>query len=127
MQRQRLEIDAGLFAALGSRLSVALDMATEPEKVVMRNVAPMMLEVEVGPVSGRVESQQLTPAVDVPFVAQVSIREFSVARRPTFLRMRVSLRGSSHSNVRIVGRTVYIDFATPAAKAQRLSDPIAAL
>lgn len=115
-----------LLLRSGNRLSLAVEMTVEPQKVLMRSLGPAMLEVEVGPVSGRVDSQQLTPAIDVPFVGQVSIREFAAVDRPTFVRMRVRLRGPSHSNVRIVGRTVYIDFVAPNAARQTLRDESAA-
>ena len=104
----------------GQRVSVAVGMTTEPQKVVMRNVAPTIIEVEVGPISGRIDSQQLTPAVDVPFVAQVSLREFTAAQRRTFVRLRMTLRSPSRSNVRVVGGTVYVDFSELPSPPKRL-------
>ena len=104
----------------GSRVSVAVDLTSEPNKVIMRNVTPTILEVEVGPISGRVDSQQLTPAVDVPFVAQVSLKEFTAPQRRTFVRLRMTLRGASRSNVRISGGTVYVDFAELPSRRQLL-------
>jgi hypothetical protein len=95
----------------GERVSVAVDMTSEPNKIVMRNVAPTILEVEAGPISGRVDSQQLTPSVDVPFVSQVSVREFTAAQQRRFVRLRMTLRNPSRSNVRVVGGTVYVDLA----------------
>jgi hypothetical protein len=95
-------------------------MTSEPNKIVMRNVAPTILEVEVGPISGRVDSQQLTPSVDVPFVSQVSVREFTAAQQRRFVRLRMTLRNPSRSNVRVVGGTVYVDLAELPARSQRL-------
>lgn len=104
----------------GGRVSVAVDMTTEPEKIVMRNVAPTILEVEVGPIGGRVDSQLLTPSLDVPFIAQLSLKEFTAGQRRSFIRMRMTLRSPSRTNVRVVGGTVYVDFAEIPVKLQRL-------
>ena len=94
---------------VADRISVALEMTGEPQKAALRVLSSRALEVETGPVSGVVREDQLAPASDAAFIKQVSIQRYTTANRVAFVRARVTFDAAGAGNVRVVGRTVYID------------------
>jgi len=100
-----------LLLRSADRLSLVLELTAEPQKVVTHTLAGTTVEVEAGPVIGPVHAQELKPPEGVPFIAHVSVHEFAAANHAVFVRARVTLLGQGRSNVRIVGRRVYVDFA----------------
>lgn len=96
------------------RISLALEMTAEPQKAVLRALSATVLEVEAGPVVGPVREMQLEPSASVPVIRYVSLRQHNGANRALFVRARVMLRAPGRGNIRVVGRVVYVDFATSA-------------
>jgi hypothetical protein len=94
---------------VADRISVALEMTGEPQKAALRVLSSRALEVETGPVSGVVREDQLAPTSDAAFIKQVSIQRYTTANRVAFVRARVTFDAAGAGNVRVVGRTVYID------------------
>jgi hypothetical protein len=94
---------------VADRISLALEMTGEPQKAALRVLSARALEVEAGPVSGVVREDQLAPASDGAFIKQVSIQRYTTANRAAFVRARVTFDAPGAGNVRVVGRTVYID------------------
>jgi hypothetical protein len=94
---------------VADRISLALEMTGEPEKAALRVLSARALEVEAGPVSGVVREDQLAPASDAAFIKHVSIQKYTTANRVAFVRARVTFDAPGAGNVRVVGRTVYID------------------
>jgi hypothetical protein len=94
---------------VADRMSLALEMTGEPQRAALRVLSDRALEIEAGPVSGLVRDQQLAPASDDAFIRQVSIQKYTNANRAAFVRARVTFDAPGAGNVRVVGRTVYID------------------
>jgi hypothetical protein len=99
---------------VADRISLALEMTGEPQKAALRVLSARALEVEAGPVSGVVREDQLAPASDAAFIRQVSIQRYTTGNRVAFVRARVTFDAPGAGNVRVVGRTVYVDL-TPMA------------
>ncbi|MGH9256245.1 MAG: hypothetical protein ACRD3C_16940 [Vicinamibacterales bacterium] len=96
---------------VADRMSLALEMTGEPQKVVLRALSARALEIEAGPVSGFFSEERLAPASDVAFIRQVSIQKHTTTNRVSFVRARVTFDAPGVGNVRVVGRTLYVDFA----------------
>jgi hypothetical protein len=94
---------------VADRMSLALEMTGEPQKAALRVLSDRALEIETGPVSGLVKEEQLAPAYDGAFIRQVSIQKYTNANRAAFVRARVMFNAPGAGNVRVVGRTVYVD------------------
>jgi hypothetical protein len=94
---------------VADRISLALEMTGEPQKAALRVLSDRALEIETGPVSGLVKEEQLAPAYNGAFIRQVSIQKYTNANRAAFVRARVMFDAPGAGNVRVVGRTVYID------------------
>jgi hypothetical protein len=94
---------------VADRISLALEMTGEPQKAALRVLSARSLEVEAGPVSGVVREDQLAPASDAAFIRHVSIQRYTTGSRVAFVRARVTFDAPGAGNVRIVGRTVYVD------------------
>lgn len=94
---------------VADRISLALEMTGEPQKAALRVLSARALEVEAGPVSGVVREDQLAPASDAAFIRQVSIQKYTTGNRVAFVRARVTFDAPGAGNVRVVGRTVYVD------------------
>lgn len=95
---------------VADRISLALEMTGEPEKASLRVLSATVVEIEAGPVSGRITDEQLAPSVNA-FVRQVSLQKYTAPNRLSFLRARVMLDAPVGGNVRVVGRTIYLDLA----------------
>jgi hypothetical protein len=96
---------------VADRMSLALEMTGEPQKAALRVLSARAIEVEAGPVSGLFREEQMAPASNVAFIRQVSIQKHTSSTRAAFVRARVTFDAPGAGNVRVVGRTVYIDFA----------------
>jgi hypothetical protein len=96
---------------VADRMSLALEMTGEPQKAALRVLSDRALEIEAGPVSGLVKEEQLAPASEGALIRQVSIQKYTNANRVAFVRARVMFDAPGAGNVRVVGRTVYVDLA----------------
>ena len=96
---------------VADRMSLALEMTGEPQKAALRVLSSRALEIEAGPVSGFFKEEQLAPASEGAFIRQVSIQKYTNANRVAFVRARVMFDAPGAGNVRVVGRTVYVDLA----------------
>ena len=96
---------------VADRMALALEMTGEPQKAALRVLSDRALEIEAGPVSGLVKEEQLAPASEGALIRQVSIQKYTNANRVAFVRARVMFDAPGAGNVRVVGRTVYVDLA----------------
>lgn len=101
-----------LLVAAAGRLSVVIEMSDEPRHVQARRVTPTSLEVETGPVLAAVESQRWNAPDGVSLIEGVSVEAVGAASQ-RFLRTRIAVSESARSNVRVVGRRLYIDLWSP--------------
>jgi hypothetical protein len=96
---------------VADRMSLALEMSGEPQKAALRVLSARAIEVEAGPVSGLFREEQMAPASTVAFIRQVSIQKHTASTRAAFVRARITFDAPGAGNVRVVGRTVYVDLA----------------
>jgi hypothetical protein len=100
---------------VGDRMTVALEMSSEPQKAALRVLSSRAVEIEAGPVSGLFRDEQLAPSSDVGFIRHVMIQKHTPAGRGSYVRARVTFDAPGAGNVRVMGRTVYVD-VTPIAR-----------
>lgn len=96
-----------LVAAAG-RLSVVIEMAVEPRQIQTRRLTPTLLEVEAGPVLAPVEWQRWNAPDGVKLISQVTIEEGASASQRS-VKTRIAVSESARTNVRVVGKRLYID------------------
>jgi general secretion pathway protein A len=106
-----------MLLASADRMSLVLQLAEEPKKVVTRQVDGSTLEIDLGPIVSEQRAARLTASAGVPVVASVDLQSITSDQRDPLMRARVVLRGANPSDVRVVGRRVYVDFA-PLARAE---------
>lgn len=90
------------------RLSVVVELPTEPRTVFTRRVSPTLLEVDIAAPSGPVEPQGWNAPAGVDLVGRVTLAEAHESGRH-MLRTQLSVQDVTLSNVRVSGRRVYID------------------
>jgi type II secretory pathway predicted ATPase ExeA len=92
------------------RTSLVLQLAEEPKKVLTRQVDGSTLEIDLGPVVSEHPAARLNASAGVPVVSRVDLQNVMAEGRDPLMRARIALRDDSPSDVRVVGRRVYVDF-----------------
>jgi hypothetical protein len=105
------------------RTTLVLQLAEEPKKVLTRQVDGSTLEIDLGPVVSEHPAARLNASAGVPVVSRVDLQNVRSGGRDPLMRARIALRGESPSDVRVVGRRVYVDFAQAPVVGRVLSDP----
>jgi hypothetical protein len=107
-----------LLVAAAGRLSVVMEMPSEPRRVLHRQHRAgsglVTLEVDAGPVSGQIDPQQWNAPSGVEWMDRISIEEIE-GSDGRVVRARITLVESAHSHVRVAGPRVYIDLWMPEA------------
>jgi hypothetical protein len=101
-----------LLISAPDRLSLVFEMPLEPRQVRSRR-EENLLDLDVGPISGQIQSQQWSAPKSVHLVERVSIEGVQASENGQFLRAHVSLPEFARANVRSEGRRVYIDLTWP--------------
>jgi hypothetical protein len=97
-----------LLVAGAGRLSVVLELAEEPRTVTSDRVGPHEVVVHMGPVTRAVERQRWSTPEGVELVEDVLVEEVS-AGGERLLRTRLTVSEYARSNVRLLGRRLYVD------------------
>ena len=105
------------------RTSLVLQLAEEPQKVLTRQVDGSTLEIDLGPLVSEQPAARLNALADMPVVSRVDLQSVTAAGRDPLMRARIALRDGNRSDVRVVGRRVYVDFIPAAVAGRALSDP----
>ena len=92
-----------LLVAGGGRLSLVVEMREEPRHVFTHR-ADVVLEVNVGPITGVAEARQWQAPEGVELLQRVSMD-----RIDRTIRTRVELSDLARTNVRVLGHRLYID------------------
>lgn len=100
---------AVLMVAAAGRVSVVIEMPAEPRHVETRRPEGTVLEVDAGPVTSAIATQEWTAPSGVDLINEVSVEPHG-GLNGTSLRTRVTMPALTQSNVRVVGRRIYIDF-----------------
>lgn len=103
-----------LLESAGPLTTLAIDLQTEPRMAMLRGVSSRAFDIEIGPVAGAVRAQELAPPDGIPFVRRVTVRKPTGAGEG-LVRVRVNLDAPGLGNLRVVGRTIYADFAARSA------------
>jgi hypothetical protein len=101
-----------LLIGAPDRLSLVFEMPLEPRQVRSRR-EENLLDLDVGPMSGQIRSQQWSAPDGVHLVERVSIEGLQASENGQFLRAHVSLPEFARANVRAEGRRVYVDLTWP--------------
>jgi type II secretory pathway predicted ATPase ExeA len=92
-----------------ARTSLAFELTAEPEKAALRRLSERAIELETGPVTGPLRAEQFAPVSDAMLLRQVSIQQHLAQNHATYMRARLILNVSGGGDVRVVGRTVFVD------------------
>ena len=101
-----------LLIGAPDRLSLVFEMPLEPRQVRSRR-EENLLDLDMGPMSGQIRSQQWSAPDSVHLVERVSIEGLQASENGQFLRAHVSLPEFARANVRAEGRRVYVDLTWP--------------
>lgn len=111
-----------LLIGAPDRLSLVLEMPLEPRQVRSRRVENV-LSLDVGPMSGHIESQQWSAPGGVHLIERVSIEGIQASETGQFLRAHVSVPEFARANVRAEGRRVYVDLTWPMIAPDAVAPP----
>lgn len=101
-----------LLIGAPDRLSVVFELPLEPRQVRSRRVENV-LDVDVGPLSTKVTSQQWSAPEGVHLVERVSLEGVQASEAGDFLRAHITVPEFARANVRAEGRRVYVDLTWP--------------
>jgi hypothetical protein len=101
-----------VMVAAAGRVSVVFELPVEPRHIATRRASGSVIEVDAGPVATPVPYQEWAAPDGVTLVNQISLLEGDGGA----MRARVSTPALTHSNVRVLGRRVYIDLWSPDAR-----------
>ena len=110
-----------LVGAAG-RFSLVLEMPDEPREVITPRGGGSLVEVQAGPWPAPVSPRLWNGPEGVDLVNQIAVDAIDRGSE-RFIRTRVALANAVRSNVRVVGRRVYIDFWMPDVPAGREGPP----
>ena len=99
-----------LLGSAGLLTTLAIELHAEPRMATLRGVSSRAFDIEIGPVAGTVRAQDLAAPDGTPFVRRVTVRP-RTGSGDGFVRVRVNLDAPGQGNLRVVGRTIYADFA----------------
>ena len=94
------------------RLSLVFELPLEPRQVRSRRVENV-LDLDVGPMTTKIESQQWSAPEGVHLVERVSIEGVQASESGDFLRAHVTVPEFARANVRAEGRRIYVDLTWP--------------
>lgn len=101
-----------LLIGAPDRLSVVFEMPLEPRQVRSRRVENV-LDLDVGPMSTKIATQQWSAPEGVHLVERVSIEGVQASETGDFLRAHITMPEFARANVRAEGRRVYVDLTWP--------------
>ncbi len=118
-----------LLLPAGARTSIVVELDDEmPEATAIEATDSQSVEVEIGPVRGKVVNQVLEAAQDSPLVRQVRVSGVTQGADGTVISIRVTAKSPVSGTVRRAQRRIYIDLVplTASARASRQPDPVSA-
>jgi hypothetical protein len=112
------------------QMSLVIELSDEARSVSTQQVTPTLLVVEAGPIAFPLKRQILDAPSGLELLQKVSVDEGTNAGKEHVLRLGVTMKRSVPSNVRVVGRRVYVDFMVadgpaPVAPPKTAGPPIA--
>lgn len=107
-------VNVRLLESGGTVTTLVIELHAEPRMAALRGISSRAFDIEVGPVAGAVRTQELAVPDGIPFVRRVAVRKQAGAGGG-LVRLRVNLDAPGLGNLRVVGRTIYADFAARSA------------
>jgi hypothetical protein len=101
-----------LLIGAPDRLSVVFELPLEARQVKSRRVENL-LDLDIGPMSTKIQSQHWSAPEGVHLVERVSIEGVQASETGDFLRAHITLPEFARANVRSEGRRVYVDLTWP--------------
>ena len=103
-----------LLESAGPLTTLAIELHAEPRMATLRGVSSRAFDIEIGPVTSAVRTQDFASPDGTPFVRRVTVRK-QTGSGEGLVRVRVNLDAPGLGNLRVVGRTIYADFAARSA------------
>jgi len=111
--------------AVPDRVSLVFELSGEPQNVATRRVSAAVLELDAGPVVMPARATSFMAPPGVRFVMGVSIQSGDGASG--HLKARITLLERARSEVRVVGRRVYVDFSAESLPTTSVDSPSVAI
>ena len=111
-----------LLIGAPDRLSLVFELPLEPRQVKSRRVENL-LDLDVGPMSSKIQSQNWSAPASVHLVERVSIEGVQASETGDFLRAHVTLPEFARANVRAEGRRIYVDLTWPMVAPDAVAPP----
>jgi hypothetical protein len=104
-----------LVAPSAGQMSLVVEMTEEARRVSTQQTSATVLMLEAGPIASPLKRQILKAPSGLSLLEEVVVDEGTTNENEHVLRLRVTMRRTVPSSVRVVGRRIYLDFMVPDA------------
>ena len=104
-----------LVAPSAGQMSLVVEMTEEARRVSTQQTSATVLMLEAGPIASPLKRQILKAPSGLSLIEEVAVDEGTTNENEHVLRLRVTMRRTVPSSVRVVGRRIYLDFMVPDA------------
>jgi hypothetical protein len=104
-----------LVAPSAGQMSLVVEMTDEARRVSTQQTSATVLMLEAGPIASPLKRQILKAPSGLSLLDEVAVDEGTTNENEHVLRLRVTMRRTVPSSVRVVGRRIYLDFMVPDA------------
>ena len=104
-----------LVTPSAGQMSLVVEMTEEARRVSTQQTSATVLMLEAGPIASPLKRQILKAPSGLSLLEEVAVDEGTTNENEHVLRLRVTMRRTVPSSVRVVGRRIYLDFMVPDA------------
>jgi hypothetical protein len=104
-----------LVTPSAGQMSLVVEMTEEARRVSTQQTSATVLMLEAGPIASPLKRQILKAPSGLSLLEEVAVDEGTTNESEHVLRLRVTMRRTVPSSVRVVGRRIYLDFMVPDA------------
>jgi hypothetical protein len=104
-----------LVTPSAGQMSLVVEMTEEARRVSTQQTSATVLMLEAGPIASPLKRQILKAPSGLSLLEEVAVDEGTTNENEHVLRVRVTMRRTAPSSVRVVGRRIYLDFMVPDA------------
>jgi len=104
-----------LVTPSAGQMSLVVEMTEEARRVSTQQTSATVLMLEAGPIASPLKRQILKAPSGLSLLEEVAVDEGTTNENEHVLRLRVTMRRTVPSGVRVVGRRIYLDFMVPDA------------
>ena len=102
-----------LVAPSAGQMSLVVELTEEARRVSTQQTSATVLMLEAGPIASPLKRQILKAPSGLSLLEEVAVDEGTTNENEHVLRLRVTMRRTVPSSVRVVGRRIYLDFMVP--------------